>query len=1240
MSNSDRPALGQKVALGALYDAKLDIFHPGSILTGVPPTGAVTERSAEKTNTSVTIGGTYRERHNALDIQGDTAASILAGLIKPQGSGVYLRNASSDRLILCGAIHHHVSTVQEKLNFMAPELHNHLDLDLLQNRDSTHVVLGINWGLHTVLEVKQHLSQDANYKDSKDAFEADLTKLRTFFGAGSQGTPSTASSRMNPEYEYTLYSDAFEEEGLVLQTADEALQFIRLIPDHISQSSDGKGWPLSYALLPLTMLHHFIQLPHELQVTSSPISPEYLAKFTNLFDNYEIAEAKLRAYYADLSRHSLHTSESHIEEVRRSIDQLRKAKKLAQEEFKEGLVSVRRGQTASTTLWDLFNQYNNGDLSPRKLSAIAGQESSKLDFINHVVSNGAIYIGHNGLSYEDAIDSHGDSGCYAFLFHRNAMKSQDIWNDNCALLMGLLTRARQTAPVYVVDCDATSGSLDSDAPRICRFQNGEESISDLLDHQKFMAEKSLAQYQTNALDTSLNNKPVKRRFVKIPCPCGKCDPTRICEWSCSFCLAPIEYGFTDEFIYCECGRAPYRSYQFKCNGDRHGTDYVPYSTKTLGGLLGNLDQSDYINILILGETGVGKSTFINAFINYLSYETLDLAKASDQLESVIPCSFSIQVMNRNDPNQPIEEKVIKVGGRDDEADGSKGASATQQTNVYSVNIGSATYRLIDTPGIGDTRGIQYDKKNMADILSTLSSYENLHGILILLKSNNARLTITFRFCVKELLAHLHRSAVENIVFGFTNTRISNYTPGDTFQPLMSLLKEHSDMGLTLSNSTTYCFDSESFRYLAAYKNECLLPNEEDFRRSWEHSRMESVRLVDYFKTRKPHSVVSTISLNGARQLIMELTKPMAEISKLIRDNITAMEDKKQQLLDTRLTGDNLRKRLQLDKIQFQSRQLDKPRTVCKNTTCCDFKDSGKGDGETVTIYKSHCHPVCYLTDVKQDVVAHPNLIRCAAFSGSDHCKRCTHHWQEHMHVLYELEQVTVQVTDTEIQRQLQANAGDVTLRQTGIAEASKLIGEYKSEHMQIQEAAARFGLFLKAWALTPINDATEDYINMLIQDEESKIEAGRQLRHNVDINKKRLQGLKEDKQAHLELVNTLTKHMRAPRNAKEQLLDEKGVEQLVARLYGLPHFGQNLKAVKNTITSAHKATYRERPYRIGGRAGAGFGARRSKPQQAPARVITVRKRSPPKVVPKDGHRKHDNRSSGLFSSMFSGLSLR
>jgi len=309
----------------------------------------------------------------------------------------------------------------------------------------------------------------------------------------------------------------------------------------------------------------------------------------------------------------------------------------------------------------------------------------------------------------------------------------------------------------------------------------------------------------------------------------------------------------------------FSKYDFKCNSEQHGSEFEKYENGVLKALLGSLTATDNLNILILGETGVGKSTFINAFVNYLTFDTLEQAIKADGLNWVIPCSFSTQIMDRSNPDSKIQQIKVQVGSRKDENDGSTGESATQETTVYPVSIGTRTIRLIDTPGIGDTRGLEYDQKNMADILATLSSYDerkfhlpsillsempaqisfqtlsklfqggklicsSVHGILILLKSNNARLTTMFSFCVTELLTHLHRDSARNMVFGFTNTRISNYTPGDTFGSLESLLARHPDVGLSLSTHTAYCFDSESFRYLAAYKNGTQMDNEEDFRR--------------------------------------------------------------------------------------------------------------------------------------------------------------------------------------------------------------------------------------------------------------------------------------------------------------------------------------------------------------------------------------------------------------------------
>ncbi len=198
--------------------------------------------------------------------------------------------------------------------------------------------------------------------------------------------------------------------------------------------------------------------------------------------------------------------------------------------------------------------------------------------------------------------------------------------------------------------------------------------------------------------------------------------------------------------------------------------------------------------------------------------------------------------------------MIKYGESPDEHDGSKGQSATQQTQVYSVTIGSTIVRLIDTPGIGDSRGAEHDKKNMADILKVLRGYKYVHGILILLKPNNCRLGVMFKFCIKELLTHLHRTAAQNMVFGFTNTRGSNYQPGDTFAPLLQLLQEFKAVNIKLERSTVYCFDSESFRYLAAQKKGIKIGAQADYDLSWQRSTIEARRLLGHFKGLAPHAV--------------------------------------------------------------------------------------------------------------------------------------------------------------------------------------------------------------------------------------------------------------------------------------------------------------------------------------------------------------------------------------------------
>jgi GTPase SAR1 family protein len=288
-----------------------------------------------------------------------------------------------------------------------------------------------------------------------------------------------------------------------------------------------------------------------------------------------------------------------------------------------------------------------------------------------------------------------------------------------------------------------------------------------------------------------------------------------------------------------------------------------------------MNRSKEINILLLGETGVGKSTFVNAIANYIIYEKLEIAEMS-QLISIVSSSFTMT----NDDYEEINIKIDQDECFFDQSSANenfvKGQSSTQKPRAYSFSYGDKIINLIDTPGIGDTRGIAKDKENIANILQFISNHKEIHGICILLKPNNAKLTMMFRFYIKELLTHLHRNAAQNIVFCFTNCRSTFYKPGDTLPALRKLLEENPDVEIPLAKHTIYCMDNEPFRFLVALKNGMTFSDKDrqDYGISWDRAVAETERLFSHIQILPPHTVQDTLSLNEARNLIVDLSSSM------------------------------------------------------------------------------------------------------------------------------------------------------------------------------------------------------------------------------------------------------------------------------------------------------------------------------------------------------------------------------
>lgn len=559
-------------------------------------------------------------------------------------------------------------------------------------------------------------------------------------------------------------------------------------------------------------------------------------------------------------------------------------------------------------------------------------------------------------------------------------------------------------------------------------------------------------------------------------------------------------------------------------------------------------MSKSFNLLLLGETGVGKSTFINSFGNYMKYQTVGAAQKGGLLQ-VVPTKFTV-VDDRSN-----EIKAVKVG-LDPNETFVEGQSQTQFCKTYLFSKGGNIIRLIDTPGIGDTRGIDQDKKNSENILAFIAHYPVLHGVLILLKPNHSRLTCSFRFCVKEILCHLHKSASDNIVFVFTNSRGTCFRMGDTMVTLRELLKEINDanpeIDIPLTSNRTYYVDNEGFRFMAA-ANQGITFSEtdiKDYMKSWDISHSTCNRLMEYIAGLNPHLTAETVSINEARRMIIVFTKPLADIAQLILLNISMVEEQMKKLDSGLENQETLAKELYVPKVVIETIPCEMPITVCTAPCCVKITTD---DDVAFVEYAQKCHDPCYLRNVKAMTVNNEEIRECEAMdiqTAEETCFHCKCTWQRHMHIYFTTKQTVTRKRDDRFSEKLETSEHVERTRQiiNDIQERTRLL---EMEKKEITKISAIFASFLQNNALAPYNDAVQEYMSHQIETEKKKIELGlskhQVLRQLIDM----LRAYQEEKAILLkELKNAESGY---------QNINPNEIREYTQDLFNLPIHGPILK---------------------------------------------------------------------------------
>lgn len=337
----------------------------------------------------------------------------------------------------------------------------------------------------------------------------------------------------------------------------------------------------------------------------------------------------------------------------------------------------------------------------------------------------------------------------------------------------------------------------------------------------------------------------------------------------------------------------------------------------------------------------------------------------------------------------------------------------------------------------------------------------------------------------------------------------------------------------------------------------------DISRSWDHSRKEAFRLVEHFSKELPHRVTSTIALNRCRWLIITLTKSLLSISNAIELNVGVHEDREVELLSLRAKSAILRQRLVVEKIELHRVSLDKPRMVCTNAYCVDYRDDGSGNGTVVTMYKTICHDECYLTTMQRDLTASPEILKYKIFDTLGRCTRCCHHWEQHVHVLFQLKEKMTKVTDPEVESQLARCLEEIRLLDRYAERSERLHTEYHGEKGEVERAVLRLIALVKHNSIILFNDTTPRYLDEVLIP-----------KANGDAIRLALQ---ESRQSHEKFVKTIRHIIElAPAELPRYVLSEKEINRQLKHLYNTTYFGGSLEQACAGIKTMHARQSRKR----------------------------------------------------------------
>jgi hypothetical protein len=367
-----------------------------------------------------------------------------------------------------------------------------------------------------------------------------------------------------------------------------------------------------------------------------------------------------------------------------------------------------------------------------------------------------------------------------------------------------------------------------------------------------------------------------------------------------------------------------------------------------------------MKILVTGETGGGKSTFINYLTNYFKNGKLQ--------------NLRVAIKTRYRP--ATEGYAHSETNTDDTTQ-----SQTTACIHYQFYRNGRNYTFLDTPGLSDTRGTNQDDLNTAKIIEAVEKFDGITCVIIVMNGTQARLTDNVQNVIIRLQGFLPDVIMEHVIVVLTNAQ-RHSANADLKEQLKNL---KSTVYPFYMQNSAFSTDPSSWDQLALKALQI----------DWEASMNELKNLIDLVDTFEVKSVAAFTDMKKIRNDI----KSMMHNARLEVENIQKTQNEI-AVLQAGMKG--------LDDDQNRNQHYMTTRTVAVSQLV---------DASFYSTLCSQCNHVCHAHCRLQETFqkGDKRLSGCACMGRNDRCTVCKGQcsYTQHYHA-----RKTIQQTNQTVQEVL------------------------------------------------------------------------------------------------------------------------------------------------------------------------------------------------------------------------------